>query len=77
MIFVTAEQFEAEYQDALDECRTQGKDVGEPYRTRDGVRAVHVNNFPCPDRLVFGEAYGERLADQIMSEREETDPSPR
>ena len=74
---MTAEEYETQYQDALRECRTHSKRVGTPYRTHGGIRSVHINGFPCIDRLVFKEAYGEQLADKIMWEYDQGQSSPR
>jgi hypothetical protein len=53
------------YRDALNQIRTEDR-IGELYLTHDGIRAVHVNDFPLTDKLVFTAAWGEETAQEIM-----------
>jgi hypothetical protein len=53
-------EYEGTYQAALRQIKTKGDEVGEPYLTHDGVRSVHIKNFPCTDELVFKGSLGRR-----------------
>ncbi len=66
---MSREEYEERYAEALQTIRDVGKTVGEPYQTHDGVRAVHIDGFPCRDELVFTETWGEELARDIMAPR--------
>ena len=66
---MTDEEYEQKYQDALESLKQRGKELGEPYRTRDGVRLVHVDGYPSPDMIVLEWAWGVTVASEIMRER--------
>ena len=61
-------EYEYTYQEALHELRSRGIEVREPCLTHDGIRTIHVGNFPCTDELVFKEAWGEDAAKDIMQD---------
>ena len=67
---MTDEEYEKKYQDALNKILAMGKKVGHPERSHDGVRYCRINNFPCTDRLIFKQAYGQLIANPILRERE-------
>jgi hypothetical protein len=65
---MTAEEYERQYAGAQAALRDRGCKVGVPYRTHDGVRAIHIDNSPCVDSLVFERAWGTLIADSIVHE---------
>src|SRR5437899_2404907 len=69
-------EYELLYLDALGELRRRGVDVGEPYFSRDGVRAVRIKNLPCTDELAFTEAWGADLARDIVHGPDQRPVSP-
>jgi hypothetical protein len=51
-------QYDLKYLKALGMLRAKGKNVEDPYRTRDGVRYVRVGGMRWRDERVFAEANG-------------------
>jgi hypothetical protein len=70
---MTQQEYEQQYSDALASLRRRGNQVGKPYYSHDGVRAVRIDEFPCIDDLVFKKAWGKATAASIVAQR----PSPR
>ncbi len=65
---MTEQEYEGNYQDAIRQIKQRGVPIGEPYVSHDGVRGVHIRDFPCGDHLVFKEAWGEVIATAMMRE---------
>jgi hypothetical protein len=62
--------YEQQYSEALVELRSRGYKVASPYTAPNGVRRVRIENLPpCIDRLVFEQAWGQEIANQIMREK--------
>ena len=66
---MTEKEYEHQYSEALAELRSRGSTVASPYTTPDGIREVRIDNFPRIDRLVFEKAWGQQIAEKIMSEK--------
>ena len=65
---LSAKHYEQQYSEALAELRSRGYSVSSPYTSPDGIRRVQIDKFPlCEDRLVFEKAWGQEIADKIMS----------
>ena len=64
--------YEHQYSEGLAELRSRGSKVASPYTTPGGIREVRIDNIRCIDRLVFEKAWGQQIAEEIMSEK----PSP-
>lgn len=70
---MTESGYEHQYSEALAELRSRGSKVASPYTTiPGGIREVRIDNLRCIDRLVFEKAWGQQIAETIMSEK----PSP-
>jgi hypothetical protein len=70
---MTGKEYEHQYSEALAELRSRGSTVASPYTTPGGIREVRIDNSRrCIDRLVFEKAWGQQIAEKIMSEK----PSP-
>jgi len=69
---MTEQEYEHQYSDALAELRSRGSRVASPYKTTPGgIREVRIDNFRrCIDRLVFEKAWGQQIAEKIMSEKQ-------
>jgi hypothetical protein len=63
------ERFEKAYKDALGALYLRGKEVGKPACSHDGLRYCQIDHVPLGDREVLIEAWGERLADEIIREQ--------
>jgi hypothetical protein len=79
---VTHEEYEERYLEALDVVRRKltEKTVRDPEHTPSGTRFVHIDEFPCNDRVVFRMAWGEEVARDIMNEKPQSprkDPATR
>jgi hypothetical protein len=70
---MTKEEYEQQYSDAIYSLEQRGHQIGSPYFSHDGVRAIRVDNFAWTDDAVFEEAWGKEIAAAIAAER----PSPR
>jgi hypothetical protein len=66
---MTEKEYEHQYSEALAELRSRGSTVASPYTTPDGIREVRIDNFSRIDRLVFEKAWGQQIAEKIMSEK--------
>jgi hypothetical protein len=67
---MTEKGYEHQYSEALAELRSRGSKVASPYKTTPGgIREVRIDNFRCIDRLVFERAWGQQIAEKIMSEK--------
>lgn len=67
---MTESGYEHQYSEALAELRSRGSKVASPYTTiPGGIREVRIDNLRCIDRLVFEKAWGQQIAETIMSEK--------
>jgi hypothetical protein len=60
-------EYEDKYREALDAIRAHI--IEQPYRTHDGVRAVHIDGRPYTDEAIFTKAWGKEAAAEIMREK--------
>ena len=69
---MTEKEYEQQYSEALAELRSRGSTVASPYTPPGGIREVRIDSFRRTDRLVFEKAWGQEIAEKIMSKK----PSP-
>jgi hypothetical protein len=62
--------YEHAYSEARAVLHRRGKIVETPTVGSDGIRSCRVNGLPLTDRELFKEAWGERLADEILQEQD-------
>jgi hypothetical protein len=62
--------YEHAYNEARAVLHRRGKKVESPTIGSDGIRHCRVNGLPLTDRELFKEAWGERLAEEILHERD-------
>ena len=63
------EAYEKAYREAQAVLHRRGKVIDRPGLGYDGVRYCRVNGTPMTDRDLLTEAWGERLANEILQER--------
>jgi hypothetical protein len=68
--------YEKAYCDAREVLYNRGKKIGGPLRVTVGVRYCTVDGLPLTDRDLLIEAWGERLADEIIVELAGPDSPP-
>ena len=68
--------YEQAYSDAKDALYRRGKRVGKVTETEDGPRLCFVDGVLLSDREVLVDAWGDCLADEIISERAAASPLP-
>jgi hypothetical protein len=69
--------YEQAYSEARAVLHRRGKTVESPSFGSDGIRYCRVNGLPLTDREVFKDAWGERLAEEILRERNVRLPNER
>jgi len=60
------DQYEEAYRQAREALFRRGKAVGRPVRSWDSIRRCPVNGRLVTDRELFLDAWGEKLAEQIL-----------
>ena len=69
--------YEHAYSEARAVLHRRGKVVESPTIGSDGIRYCRVNGLPLTDRELFKDAWGERLAEEILRERDVRPPQSR
>jgi hypothetical protein len=67
---MTNDAYEQAYTEARAVLHRRGKVVESPTIGSDGIRYCRVNGLPLTDRELFKDAWGERLAEEILRERD-------
>ena len=62
--------YEQAYNEARAVLHRRGKIVARPTVGSDGSRFCRVDGLPLTDRELFKDAWGERLAEEILQERD-------
>jgi hypothetical protein len=69
--------YEHAYSEARAVLHRRGKIIESPAIGGDGIRHCRVNGLPLTDWELFKDAWGERLADEILQDRETRLPQRR
>jgi hypothetical protein len=64
---MNSEEYEEAYREARNALYRRGKKVGMPAPGREGLRECSVNGTRLTDGELFTEAWGQVLADDILS----------
>jgi len=67
---MTNDAYEHAYSEARAALHRRGKLVESPTIGSDGIRHCRVNGLPLTDRELFKDAWGERLAEEILHEQD-------